>query len=445
MISEHNNLVLRDVLIPGGRIADITIENGIVTHIGSSENCNDNIACKGKIVLPAGTDVHVHMRDGPQHEKETWKTGTKSALAGGITVVIDQPNTIPPLTTPDRIKDRVKLAHEQAFCRFAINGAVTADTDLAGIWKEGVFAFGETFAAASSYGEAIDKTTLQNAMTRISAWDGLMTIHAEQVTDGVDDTLISHDLLRSENGEKESVLSVIQQNKSKCRLHFCHLSSPLAIDAISANAATIEVTPHHLFLSRDLFSPDDTRGKVNPPLRSEKTRKSLFSYWDRIQIIASDHAPHTAKEKNQAFHQAPSGIPGIETMIPLLMGWYHEKKIPLTEIIEKTSFNPSQMLGIKSAGFSPGCRADFAIYPDEVTKIESESLHSAANWTPYEGMTAIFPEKTILGGMVVFNEGDFYKMHKTEINNNTDPFTSVLNNNPSLWIPGRGYNLIEHM
>lgn len=434
-------LILRNVLMPGGRVADITIANGHIFHTGAAERGDLEIDCSGKTVLPAGTDLHVHMRDGAQKSKETWESGTKSALAGGVTVVVDQPNTFPPLTTPDSIRDRVRLAHDQAYCRFAINGAVTPEADLTGMWKEGVFAFGETFAGPSSYGEPVDSLVLSRTMNLVSSWNGLMTIHAEQVSLGEDNSLSAHDTLRPVQGEAQAVRDILQLNETGCRIHFCHLSSSKAIQMIPPDAATIEVTPHHLFLSPDQFSSDDSHGKVNPPLRSEDVRKELFSCFDRIDIIASDHAPHTIEEKDQSFMLAPSGIPGVETMIPLLMGWVHEKKITILDIIQKTSVRPSEILGIHSTGFSPGDRADFAIYPDEMSIIESENLHSLAGWSPYEGMKAVFPDRVVLAGTVVFDEGEFHKPEFVTNKNYQEPDELVLEQSSSLWLPGRGYSL----
>ncbi|HOW05561.1 dihydroorotase [Methanospirillum hungatei] len=423
-------LVLRDVLIPGGRVADITISNGQVMHAGAAGKGDLEISCRGKFVLPAGTDLHVHMRDGPQKEKETWESGTKSAIAGGVTVVVDQPNTIPPLTTSDLIRDRVMLAESQAYTRFAINGGVTSDADLIGMWRAGIFAFGETFAGPSSYGEAVSSSVLRYTMEQVAGWDGLMTIHAEQVTEGPDRTLADHDHLRPVSGEVRAIQDVLTMNTHGCNLHFCHLSSADAIRAIPGGGASREVTPHHLFLSYELFDPEDAQGKVNPPLRSEKVRQELFSCWDQIDIIGSDHAPHTRAEKGKEFELAPSGIPGVETMIPLLMGRVLEKKVSLADVIAKTSIRPSDILGITKAGFSPGDRADFAIYPDTLTRISADNLHSAAGWSPYEGMTAVFPEKTILGGTVVFDSGEFFKPDLSE------DYSGI-----RLWIQGRGYSL----
>lgn len=441
MGDQQETLILRDVLIPGGRVADITIRDGLVLHIGAAGRGDVEIFCQDTTVLPAGTDLHVHMRDGVQKFKETWESGTKSAIAGGVTAVVDQPNTIPPLISPDLVRDRVFLAASQAYCRFAINGAVTGDSDLTGMYRAGVFAFGETFAGPSSYGEAVDFEVLSKTMKQISSWNGIMTIHAEQVTEGTDDSLTRHDALRSVSGEVQTVQDVLNLNSSQCNLHFCHLSSAQAIQSVPVGTATVEVTPHHLFLSKDTFSPDDPKGKVNPPLRSEKTRKEVFSCWDRIDVIGSDHAPHNIEDKDQSFEKAPSGIPGVETMIPLLMGWMVEKKITIPEIIQKTSTYPSEMLGLSPAGFLPGNRADFAIYPEDCTTIHADSLHSRAKWTPFEGMKAIFPEITILRGAIVFDGGEFIRPDLSS--SRCDIHQTSLADDPglSLWIPGRGYTL----
>ncbi|PKL59127.1 MAG: dihydroorotase, partial [Methanomicrobiales archaeon HGW-Methanomicrobiales-4] len=302
--------VLRDVLIPGGRVADITLEKGIVSHIGASGRADTTIRCADLIVVPAGVDMHVHMRDGVQAYKEDWESGTRSALAGGVTVVIDQPNTIPPITTAERLLDRVHLASEKAYCHFGINGGVTDDADLEGMSKAGAMAFGETFAGPSSYGEAISKEDLSTAMARISRLKGLITVHAEVVTEGDDTDLTAHDRLRPAIGEQNAVSMIQSIPPPGSRVHYCHISSADTISDIKTHeAGTIEVTPHHLFLSYESFSHTDSRVKVNPPVRTDHERRRLWESWDRIDVIASDHAPHTLYEKSGPFPQVPSGIP----------------------------------------------------------------------------------------------------------------------------------------
>jgi dihydroorotase len=350
------------------------------------------------------------MRGGEQSAKEDWASGSMSAIAGGVTMVVDQPNTIPPITSPGALADRVQDAKKNSYCNFAINSGVTPDTPLESLWNAGAIAFGETFFAPSSYGDAIDGLALGAALDRIKKLDGLATIHAERIGASPDTDLVSHDRIRSADGEAKAVRVVQQLNRNCCRLQFCHMSCARSVDAA---AGSVEVTPHHLFLSREQFDKNDTFGKVNPPLRTEAERKGLWRRWERIDVIASDHAPHTTEEKSLDFPSAPSGIPGVETMVPLLLAYGITKKIDLTSIIEKTSYAPARLLGIPQAGFDIGDRADFAIYPKTPEPIQAESLHSRCRWTPFEGHLAIFPKMVIMNGSIVYHEGQFF--HKEPI------------------------------
>jgi len=412
------SLVLRNVALPGGRTGDVAIQNGVVGHIGAGVEADETLDCTGLMVIPAAVDVHVHMRGGSQSAKEDWLTGSRSALAGGVTVVADQPNTVPPITTPESFRHRVEDAREHSLCNFAINSGVTHDTPFSDMWESGATAFGETFFAPSSYGDAVDETVLESALGQISALGALATIHAEEVSPGEDTSLLSHDLLRSAAGELRAVEAVKRCNTRGCRLHFCHMSTRASVDAAPG---TVEVTPHHLFLSYDRFEKTDTFARMNPPLRSRKDRKDLWSCWKKITVIASDHAPHTKAEKNVPFSAAPSGVPGVETMVPLLMAEVLEKRIALSDLILKTSVTPALLMGFPSAGFTPGNRGDFALYPKEPVRIDPDTLHSKCGWTPFEGMSAVFPSVVVMDGRIVFRDGDFLPKS-------------------SRWMPGNGYN-----
>jgi dihydroorotase len=244
-----------------------------VLHVGAGAGgkADRTIDCTGLYVLPAAVDMHVHMRGGPQSAKEDWAKGSKSALAGGVTVVLDQPNTIPPITSPDALRARVLEAKTHSFCSFAINSGVTHETPVRAMWSCGAMAFGETFFAPSSYGEAITDDELASALAEINGCGALATIHAEEVGTGDDVDLVSHDRIRSAAGELRAVREVGRCNTAGCRLHFCHMSTRDSAIA-AAMFGSVEVTPHHLFLSRERFGEADARGKVNPPLRSEKER-----------------------------------------------------------------------------------------------------------------------------------------------------------------------------
>jgi dihydroorotase len=404
--------VLRDARLPDGRIADVTIIDGFISHIGSSEQADSEeiLFCNHQLLVPASIDMHVHMRDGVQAAKETWESGTQSALAGGISLVVDQPNTIPPLTTKNTFLNRVKRARDGSYTHFIINGGITNETtpaDISELLDAGVLAFGELFYGPSSYGEPISREILSSVFDEVQHLPVLITIHAETVTDGCDLSLQNHDELRSIAGECTAIQDVTMLLKnslsSSMKLHICHVSSAQGLAIIAPLAhVSAEVMPHHLFLSRDVVS-DEAWYKMNPPLRTEQERKRLWEWWPYIDVIASDHAPHTTTEKEGGFENAPSGVPGVETMIPLIMAEVQSGRIPLSDMIQKTVFRPAELLGISAPDLSIGSRADLCLYPDTITQINADRLHSKAGWSPFEGMDAIFPSSVLLSGQVAYD------------------------------------------
>ncbi len=404
------DIILKDVRLPAGRVADVSIANGRVVHIGAIAPCSGGrvINCHGRLGVPAATDMHVHMRDGYQSAKEDWRTGTEAAVAGGVTMVVDQPNTIPPMDSVVRFNERVRLAEAQALCRFAVNGSVTETADIAGVAAAGALAFGEMFAAPSSYGSALSAEVITRASAEVGRRSRLLTVHAEEVQAGAVYSLAEHAAHRPASGEVATIELVNHLVPANTRLHFCHLSSAESIDAVRPGA-TFEVAPHHLFLSMEDGSRDDTHRRMNPPLRSRAEQQKLFARFADIMVIASDHAPHTLSEKKAGFSEAPSGVPGVETMMPLLMNAAYEHRLPLDGVIRKTVANPNRILNIESPGFVPGARADFAVYADKPVRISGEKLHSKCGWTPYEGMSGLFPVLTLTAGRVVFEKGEFFE------------------------------------
>ena len=403
------DLILADVRLPDGRIADISIKDGRVAHIGSSDRLSgaEIINARQRLCVPAATDMHVHMRDGTQKAKEDWKTGTMSAVAGGVATVVDQPNSVPAIDTAEIFQARVALAESQAYCRFAVNGSLNDTADITALTKAGVLAFGEMFAAPSSYGSALSAETIARVTAEAAALGKLITVHAEEVAPGDVHSLAEHAASRPASGETKTIALVNALAPENAKLHYCHISSTDSFPVMKAGS-TFEVAPHHLFLSYETAeNPADTHMRMNPPLRTESERKALLAEFDKIPVIASDHAPHTPAEKSADFAAAPSGIPGVETMLPLLMNAVHAGQLSLAAVIEKTVTNPNTILGIESPAFVPGARADFALYADAPVSISAENLHSKCGWTPYEGMPGLFPEVTVVSGVCAWKEGEF--------------------------------------
>ena len=394
------DVVIKNALLPDGRTADISVLNGRISHIGAAEPADLIIDARGALVIPAACDMHVHMRDGAQNAKETWKTGTASAVAGGVAFVVDQPNTVPPMDSVENFRAREQLAAESAHCRFAINGYVKAGVDFAALANAGAFAFGEMFAAPSTNGAALSPEVIADSLAKIAPLNKLVTVHAEEVQEGAVHTLQQHCDARPISGEIATIRLVKSLAPPRARLHFCHLSAAASFDA--AAGCSFEAAPHHLFLSCDEAAPADTHKRMNPPLRPRKEVTAMWARFAEIPVIASDHAPHTLEEKAADFAAAPSGVPGVETMLPLLMNAVHEKRISLAALVEKTAQNPYNLLGLEAPVLRTGGLADLAVYEKAPRKITAESLHSKAGWTPYEGLYGVFPSVTLIAGKPVW-------------------------------------------
>lgn len=407
------DLILKSVTLPTGRVADISITNGVITHIGSSGTAGQMIDCRGRLCVPAAIDVHVHMRDGPQAAKEDWASGTKAAVAGGVAAMVDQPNTVPPMETVENFTARVRRAGEESFCHYAVNGSVTDTADLSGLYRAGALAFGEMFAAPSSYGSALTPEVIRSALAVLASQGSLTTVHAEEVKPGVVYTLAEHAASRPIVSEAATVDLVNALAPANAKLHYCHMSGTASIAHVMMRQGnTCEVAPHHLFLSWEEHDCADTRFRMNPPLRTKVERMDLWRMFDTIPVIASDHAPHTIPEKAQDFASAPSGVPGVETMLPLLMNAVLEGKISLDAVIAKTVTNPCRIFGVAAPAITVGSRADLAVYADRPEPIRADNLHSKCGWTPYEGMPGLFPQTTIVGGTAVWHNDEFTRGRK---------------------------------
>jgi dihydroorotase len=413
------DLLLKNVSLPEGRTVDISVAGGLVVHAGAGARAEQNIDCSDLIVLPGAVDMHVHMRGGAREfRKEDWGTGSRAALAGGVTLVVDQPNTDPPLTTVEAYRARVEEARRDSLCHFAVNAGAVPGAPLGDLLRAGAMAFGEIFLAPSTGAGGIPPGAVGELLGEIHALGAPATIHAEEVGELKDTGLASHAMGRSPEGEVLAIRRAKELAPRGMRLHFCHLSTAGALDASAPHTA--EVTPHHLLLSQEDFGASDPQGKVNPPLRTTIDRQRLLAAWDRATVLASDHAPHTKEEKAVEFSRAPSGMPGVETMVPLLLPRVLAGEITLASLVAKTSAGPCSVLGIPPPGFRPGQRADFALFPGETTVIHAKDLHSRCGWTPFEGREAVFPSAVILAGKEVFRDGDFTP-------------------GSPRWFPGRGY------
>ena len=235
-------------------------------------------------------------------------------------------------------------------------------------------------------------------------------MNAEEVKTGGGHSRGEHAASRPVSGEAATVDLVNSLAPAGARLHYCHMSGTESIVRVLRRPhTTFEVAPHHLFLSFEEQNDTDTHFRMNPPLRTKAERMDLWRMFASIPVIAPDHAPHTAEEKAQEFASAPSGVPGVETMLPLLMNEVVTGRVSLALVLEKTVYNPYRIFGIPAPAVAVGSRADLAVYADAPVRIAAENLHSKCGWTPYEGMNGLFPETTVVGGTAVWHKGEFVR------------------------------------
>ncbi len=397
------------MLIKGGKVfyknklrnVDVLIKNNKIVEIGEDINKdkNNKVDATEKLVIPGGVDIHVHFREPGYTYKEDWRSGSQSAISGGITTVVDQPNTSPPTIDGGSFDLKRKLAEEKAIVDFGINAGVTKEWDLRELKKRNITAYGEIFMADSTGKMGISTELFREALNKITRKP--ITIHAE------DPKLINKEDRKPEAEIRAVEKSINIAEKTNSKLHFAHISLPRSIELIENTKHTCEVTPHHLFLSEEKV--DNQFSRVNPPLRSEDTRKKLWRYYTKgkIDVVASDHAPHTVEEKKQG----SAGFPGVETLMPLLLNEVYKENLKLTRVIKTTSINPAKIMDKNTKGeIKKGKDADIVIVDIEKRKkIKPKKLHSKSNWTPFQNHVGVFPEIVIRRGEIVYKNHEIHR------------------------------------
>ena len=402
-------MLIRDATLADGRVRDVRVREGRIEAVGQHLPGEPTVDADGKLLLPGMVDVHVHFREPGAAHKETWTTGSQSAAAGGVTTVVDQPNTDPPTVSGAAFDAKAALAAE-SLVDYGLNGGVTPDWEPDSLFERPLFALGEVFLADSTGEMGIDRELFADAVAAAAEHDCPVTVHAEDAT------------LFDENARERSEpdawsayrtaaaeLAAVRDAAALAReadthLHVAHASTPEAVDA--AGPMSCEATAHHLFLSREDYDRLGTLGRMNPPLRSERRREALFERLadGRVDIVASDHAPHTRAEKNADVWTAPSGVPGVETTLPLLLAAAREERLGYERLRDATARRPAEIFGLERKGrVAEGYDADLVLVdPDDVTEIRATDLHTSPGWTPFEGMDGVFPEWTMRRGEVVY-------------------------------------------
>lgn len=334
------------------------------------------------ITLPGLIDPHVHFRTPGQEQKEDFTTGTSAAVAGGYTTVIDMPNNTLPITTKERLDEKKNIAQTQAVCDIGFYfGSLGDNLDQ----------FAEVDAHVKGLKLYLNETTGNFLINRkvmgeiFDAWSGATPI-----------------MLHAEDDAVAAVIEIVTKTRKKA--HFCHISTSADLKQIieakhKGLPITCGVTPHHLFLTEEDTNRLQSLGRMKPPLRSKEEQDFLWQHIDVIDVIESDHAPHTLAEKQQ--NPAPYGVPGLETTLPLLLTAVNEEKLHLDDVKRLCNTNAAMIWNIHQ-------EHDTYIEVDmnEIYVLNRSILHSKCGWSPFEGKQMRGRVmKTVIRGTTVFEHG----------------------------------------
>jgi dihydroorotase len=411
-------MLFRNARLADGRTRDVSVRGETIASVGESIPADDGeriVDASGKLLLPGMIDTHVHFREPGFAHKETWRTGSRSAAAGGVTTVVDQPNTDPPTVDGEAFDRKATLA-DASLVDYGLNGGVTQDWNPDSLLDRPLFALGEIFLADSTGDMGIETPLFEAALDRANEHDVPVTVHAEDA-ELFDESARQRDdpaawsAFRTAEAEREAIRRACEVADDRGEaLHVAHTSTPEGIDIASEAGMTCEVTPHHMFLSRADSDDLGTFGRMNPPLRRETRRQGVYERVvdGTVDMIATDHAPHTRAEKDAGIWDAPSGVPGVETALPLLLAEARAGEFGFERVRDLTAANPATVFDLPNKGrIAEGNHADIVLVDgDETRTIRGSELHTNCDWTPFEGWEGVFPELTVVRGQVVYERHD---------------------------------------
>jgi dihydroorotase len=412
VVSSHG-IDEKDVVVSGGEILKVC-ETGegedLLEQVmeGASEEEAEVIDCEreGLYLLPGLIDAHVHFRDPGLTQKGDWASESSAALAGGVTTVFDMPNTVPPVLTKEAFVEKLEIAKRECKCNFRLfmGGGdldeikqVAGDPELAGFLAGVKVYMGDSTGDLGTDGEVLDAilgdSKLANVPVVVHAEDQACLVENEGEFDLEDP--VSHGRARSVRCAVEAVKEACHLARKNDRaLHIAHVSSREELDVIAkfredgGRLVTCEVSPHHLFLSEKDYERFGHFLKVNPPVRSAEEVAKLWEavYSEEVDIIATDNSPHTREEKESK--NPPSGMPEVQTLLPLLLNEVAEEKLSLEAIVRLCCERPAEIFGLEDVGrIEDGCRADLVLVDMEKEwTVKAGDLLYKCGWSNYEGL-----------------------------------------------------------
>lgn len=402
------DLVLEGRAYVRGRLGrwSIGIEDGRIAEIARTIRGGEHVDLRDMIILPGAIDPHVHFREPGMTDKEDFSTGTLAAACAGVTTVLDMPNTQPPAVTVARLAEKKEAIARKAWVDYGLFAGCMPGADIESMAP---MAIGFKVFMGSSTGRLLvtEDRDLAGIASQVKRTGKVLSVHAE------DESMIEHaqergpiDHMRNRPAAAE-VSAIRRLSALDCPINVCHVSSAEGLQAMEALPFTKEVTAHHLFLDRD--SEAGAYAKVNPPLRTKEDRIALFQAFTsgKIDMLGSDHAPHTIEDKGQEFDAAPSGMPGVETTVPMMLALMKKGTVPMNVLVSAMAERPASIFGLNKGYLEEGRDADLMIIdPRTTAPIKINNLHSKCGWTPFEGREAIFPRMVFVRGELVVEDGE---------------------------------------
>ena len=402
---------------------DVAAKDGKIWKIGRiSEEAKETLNAEGQTVFPGCIDTQTHFREPGSTDTEDLHSGSRAAIAGGITSVFEMPNTNPPTSNINEFQRKLDLAKDRMYCNYAFYFGATADNsnDLASLKNlEGccgikLFAGSSTGNLLVAKEEDIDKV-FQNSSKVVAVHsedEEILNINKKLIKKG---DVHSHPVWRSVECAISSTRRIVKiAERYNKKAHILHITTKEEIDFLSQHKGniTFEITPQHLTLyAPDCYNKLGTYAQMNPPLRDK-------SHYDRLwyavrnnynDTIGSDHAPHLKINKDKEYPNSPSGMPGVQTLMPVMLNHVNEGKLTLNQLINLVCENPVKIFGIKNKGFiKEGYDADFTIVDmNKIIEIKNEDIESKCKWSPFNGdKFKGTPVATVINGDIKMKDGE---------------------------------------
>lgn len=412
-VADHTGVSVRDIGITDGKIAEI----GDLSRASAGETIN----VTGLHILPGVIDTQVHFREPGARHKEDLETGARAAVLGGVTAVFEMPNTSPLTTDAAALKDKVARAKGRMHCDFAfwVGGTQDNARDIPDLERlpgaAGIKVFMGSSTGSLLVADDAGVAAILSQTRRRAAFHSEDEYRLEERKDlRVANDASSHPVWRDETVALRSTERLLRIAREKRALiHVLHVSCGEEMDFLAAHKdiASVEVTPHHLTLSADDYARLGTKLQMNPPVRDKSHRERLWHALAQgiADILGSDHAPHTLEEKAKPYPQSPSGMTGVQTLVPIMLDHVNKGRLSLLRFIDMTSAGPARLFGIAGKGrIAVGYDADFTIVDLKRREtIENRWIASRCGWTPYDGVEVTgWPVGTFVRGRRVMWEGE---------------------------------------